>query len=164
MTRFRTFTILAALTAAPLAYADKPAEPKPPVAKAPDKTTEKTTHKATDKAPDQTADKPVDKKPLSEADAQRFYAFFDKLVGIVVTNKADCGKMATGVNAHIDANQALLKEAADAKASGRELPQSVRDKIAKKTADELAPAMKQKCMNDKPVMDAFMRMKPPSAK
>lgn len=152
MSMVRTFTILAALTASSAAYAERPAA-KPP---------EKPAAKATDKP----ADKPADdkKQPLSDAEAQRFYAFFDKLVGIVVANKEDCGKMAAGVNAHIDAHQALLKDAAAAKNQGKELPQSVRDKIAKKTANELAPAMQHKCMSDKPVMDAFMRMKPPAAK
>lgn len=145
MSMIRTFTMLAALTASTAAYADKPA---PPPAKPADKPAEKPA------AP---------KTALTEAEAQRFYAFFDKLVSVVVTNKADCVKMATGVNAHIDASQALLKDANDAKAAGKELPQSVKDKIAKKSTDELLPAMKAKCAADKAVGEAFMRLKPPGA-
>ncbi len=149
MSMIRTFTMLAALTGSTAAYADKPA---PPPAKPADKPVAKP------------ADKPAaPKTALSEAEAQRFYAFFDKLVAAVVTNKDDCVKMAAAVNAHIDASQALLKDASDAKAAGKELPQSVKDKIAKKSTDELLPAMKVKCAPDKAVGDAFMRLKPPGA-
>jgi hypothetical protein len=149
MSMIRTFTMLAALTASTAAYADKPA---PPPAKPADKPVAKP------------ADKPAaPKTALSEAEAQRFYAFFDKLVAAVVTNKDDCVKMAAAVNAHIDASQALLKDANDAKAAGKELPQSVKDKIAKKSTDELLPAMKAKCAGDKAVGEAFMRLKPPGA-
>jgi hypothetical protein len=149
MSMIRTFTLLAALTASTAASADKPAPPAakpaaPPAAKPTDKPA----------AP---------KTALTEAEAQRFFAFFDKLVSIVVTNKDDCVKMAAGVNAHIDASKALLQDANDAKAAGKELPQAVKDKIAKKSTDELLPAMKVKCANDKAVGDAFMRLKPPGA-
>ena len=149
MSKIRTFTMLAALTASTAAYADKPA---PPPAK------------PAEKPADKPADKPAaPKTALTEAEAQRFYAFFDKLVSVVVTNKDDCVKMAAGVNAHIDASQALLKDASDAKAAGKELPQAVKDKISKKSTDELLPAMKAKCASDKAVGDAFMRLKPPGA-
>lgn len=152
MSMIRTITMLAALTASTAAYADKPAPPAPPAAKPADKLVAKP------------ADKPAAAKPaLTEAEAQRFYAFFDKLVTVVVTNKDDCVKMAAGVNAHIDASQALLRDASDAKAAGKELPQPVKDKIAKKSTDELLPAMRAKCASDKAVGEAFMRLKPPSA-
>jgi hypothetical protein len=150
MSIMRTFTMLAALTASTAVYADKPA---PPAAKPAEKPVAA-----------KPAEKPAPAKtPLSEAEAQRFYAFFDKLVSVVVTNKDDCVKMAAGVNAHIDASQALLKDANDAKAAGKELPQAIKDKIAKKSTDELLPAMKAKCASDKAVGDAFMRLKPPGA-
>jgi hypothetical protein len=149
MSKIRTFTMLAVLTASTAAYADKPA---PPAAKPADKPAAKPADKA-----------PAPKTPLTEAESQRFYAFFDKLVSVVVTNKDDCVKMAAGVNAHIDASQQLLKDANDAKAAGKELPQAVKDKIAKKSTDELLPAMKAKCAGDKAVGDAFMRLKPPGA-
>ena len=144
MSIIRHVTFFAALTASSAAFADKPA---PPPAK-----------------PAAPAAKPADPKmQLSDADAKRFYAFFEKLVSVVVTNKEDCTKMATGINAHIDASQALIKEAGDAKAAGKELPADVKEKITKKTTDELVPAMKVKCAADKGVTDAFMRLKPPSA-
>jgi hypothetical protein len=142
MTTIRAFTIIAALATASAAFAD-PAPAKKPDAPA--------------------ADKASKKETVSDADAQKFFAFFDKLVSIVVTNKDDCVKMAAGVNAHIDASQQLLKDANDAKAAGKELPQTVKDKIAKKSTDELLPAMKAKCASDKAVSDAFMRLKPPGA-
>ena len=144
MSMIRTFTMFAALAASTAAYADKAAD-KPAATKPADKAA----------APSKTV--------LTDAEAQRFYAFFDKLVSVVVTNKDDCVKMAAGVNAHIDASAALLKDANDAKAAGKELPPAVKDKIAKKSTDELLPAMKAKCAGDKSVSDAFMRLKPPGA-
>jgi len=150
MSMIRTFTILAAVTASSAAFADKPAPPAAkPAAPAP---------------AEKPAAKPADPKlQLSADDAKRFYAFFEKLVSVVVVNKEDCAKMASGINTHIDASQALLKEAGDAKAAGKELPPETKDKITKKTTDELIPAMKHKCAADKAVTDAFMRLKPPSA-
>ncbi len=144
----RMFTIVAALSAGATAFADTPAK-APADKKAP----------ATDKAP---APAPA-KTELTEAEAAKFVAFFDKLVDIAVQNKQDCTKMAAGINAHIDANQALLKAAADAKNANKELPKSAKDKIEKRTKDELAPAIMTKCGQDQGVMNAFMRMKPKDA-
>ncbi len=108
------------------------------------------------------ADKPAaNKDTVSDADAQRFSVFFEKLVAIVVANQDDCGKMAAALNTHMDANQAVLKAAADAKNHNKELPQAVKDKLAKQASEQLAPAMMKRCANDKPVLDAFLRMKPP---
>lgn len=138
MKLLRLFTIASALAAGSAAYADKPA---PPPAKAAE---------------------PADgKKPLSEAEAQKFYAFFEKLVSVCAANKDDCTKMAGAINAHIDANQALLKQADEYKSQGRELPPAVKEKIVKLTKEQLQPAM-QKCGTDKAVQDALMRMKPQS--
>jgi GTPase Era involved in 16S rRNA processing len=146
MSLIRTFTMVAVLAAGTLAAADTP---KPPPAKS-----------------DKTADKPGDKKPadtkketISDADAQRVLAFFDKLVSIVVANKDDCTKMAAAINAHIDANQALIKEMNDAKSQNKEMPPALKEKILQKSRDELGPAMTAKCGSDKTVQAAFMRMK-----
>jgi hypothetical protein len=157
MSMIRTLTLITALTAGTAAFAD-------PAAKAP---AEKKADKPADKKADKPADKPAatdkaaaKKETLSEAEAQKFVAFFDKLVAIVVATKDDCTKMAAGVNGHVDANQPLIKEMSDAKNQNKDLPPSVKDKIAKKSKDELAPAMMAKCSNDKSVQDAFMRMRP----
>lgn len=146
MSMIRTLTLMAALGAASLAFADTPKAPA-----------------QADKKPDKPADKPDDKsgkkEPMSQATADKFIAFFDKLVEIVVANKDDCTKMATTVNAHVDANQALLKEIADAKAQSKEPPQAMKDHVMQKTRDELQPAM-AKCGQDKAVMTAFGRLRP----
>ena len=137
MTTIRAFTVIAILGAALVthsaAIADTPA-------KAPDKTTKK--------------------EAISEADAEKFVVFFDKLVAIAVANKEDCAKMAAGFSAHIDANQALLKEAHAAKSAGKELPASAKEKIEKKTKEEFVPAISKKCSTDKTVQAALMRMAP----
>lgn len=105
---------------------------------------------------------PPDK--MSDEMARRYVAFFDKLTAIVVDSKQDCARMAAGVNAHVDANQPLLKQVADAKAHNKALPQQVKDRIAKKSAEQLAPAMMARCSNDRAVMSAFLRIKASSAK
>ena len=150
MSMIRTLTVMAALTAAPLAWADTPKAA--PAEKKADKPADKPAAKADDKA--------GKKEPLSQATAERFMAFFDKLVEIVVSNKDDCTKMASAVNAHVDANQALLKEIADAKASNKEPPAAMKDHVMQKTKDELQPAMTAKCSQDKGVMAAFNRIRP----
>jgi hypothetical protein len=154
MSIIRTLTVMAALTAAPLAWADTPKAA--PAEKKADKPADKPAAKADPKADD----KAGKKEPLSQATADRFMAFFDKLVEIVVANKDDCTKMASAVNAHVDANQALLKEIADAKASNKEPPAAMKDHVMQKTKDELQPAMMAKCSQDKGVMAAFNRIRP----
>ena len=144
MSLIRTFTLLAALGAASLTFADTPKAP----AQA-DKKADKPAAKADDKGK---------KEPLSQATADKFIAFFDKLVDIAVANKDECAKMATAVNAHVDANQALLKEIADAKAQNKEAPQAMKDHVTQKTRDELQPAM-AKCSQDKAVITAFGRLR-----
>jgi len=133
-------TIVAGLAAGTPALADTPAKTPPA---------------------DKQAPPPAPKKEeISAVEAAKFVAFFDKLVDIVVANKQDCTKMAAGINGHIDANQALLKAASDAKNANKDLPQAAKDKIEKRTKDELAPAIMAKCGQDQGVMNAFMRMKP----
>ena len=157
MSIIRTLTVMAALTAAPLAWADTP---KAPAEKKADKPADKPAGKPDAKADAKADDKAGKKEPLSQATAERFMAFFDKLVEIVVSNKDDCTKMASAVNAHVDANQALLKEIADAKAAKKEPPATMKDHVMQKTRDELQPAMMAKCSQDKGVMAAFNRIRP----
>jgi hypothetical protein len=168
MSLFRTFLAIVVLTASGAAMAEPPA--KAPE-KATDKKAEKAPEKAADKAPEKTADKAADKKAadkpreeVSDDLAQRFVAFFDKLTTIVVAHKQDCAKMAAEVNAHVDANQPLLKQVAEAKEQHKTLPQATKDRIAKKSAEELAPAMMVKCSSDRIVTNAFLRIRSASEK
>jgi hypothetical protein len=56
------------------------------------------------------------------ADVQKWLAFFDKLVDIMVADKDACPKAAADMNAHFDANKALLEAAAKASSEGKKLP------------------------------------------
>ena len=156
MTTIRAFTVITAvitaLASASVALADTPKAPA-------DKKADKAPDKAAPAAP-AAPDKPGKKESMSNADAEKFLAFFEKLIAIVVANQDDCAKMATAVNGHVDANQALIKEANDAKNKGKDLPPAVKEKLEKKAKEELQPAITKKCVNDKAVQAAFMRMGP----
>jgi hypothetical protein len=103
---------------------------------------------------------PARAETLSDADAQRFVVFFDKFITIVVANQNDCPRMAAGIHAHLDANEALLKQLADAKAHNKQLPPAVKAKIEQKIKNELSPALK-KCVQDKAVQAALSRIDRP---
>lgn len=171
MSMFRTFLALVVLTAAspaslsfgePPAKAPeaKPPEAKPPEAKAPAKKVDRPAGDKKAGAPTRPATQGTPSgDTLPDDVAKSFVEFFDKLTRIVVENQNDCPRMAAGVNAHIDAHQALLKQITDAKAQHKSLPPAAKERIAKKSAEELAPAMMKKCSNDRPVMTAFLRIK-----
>jgi uncharacterized protein (UPF0261 family) len=136
--RARTYTAIAATLAAAIALA-APALAAPP------------------------AEKPVDKparETVPPADAQRYLAFFEKLVAVVVANQNDCAKMAAAIDAHVEANQALVKEVALAKQRNKQMPPAVKAKIQQKVKDELQPAL-QKCVQDKAVKAALERLENP---
>ena len=99
---------------------------------------------------------PAAAKEPAKADVDKFLAFFDKLVDVIVANKDSCPAMAAGVNKHIDANADLMKMAAEAKAAGKELPKEAKDHMMASTK-KMMGAM-QKCGNDPDVQKAFMRM------
>jgi hypothetical protein len=168
MAMFRTFVIaiaaVLATSGAASAEPPKPADKK--VEKAPDKTADKTADKAPSKSTSSNkaggnkagGDKNVSYL-LSDEEVKRVVEFFDKLVATVVANKDDCAKMASAVTAHLDANKALLKEIADARTQHRDLPSDVKDTLARRTAQELSPAMMSKCRKDRQVHNAFTRMR-----
>jgi len=159
MTTTRVCTAIAAAILAVIVAAIVPGAPAladPPARPAADKKADKAAP-----APDKAApapDKTEKKESVSDADAKRFADFFDKLVAIVVANQDDCVKMAAGVNGHIDANQALIKEMNDPKNKNKELPAAAKERIQKKVRDELTPAITKKCSTDKGVEAAFNRM------
>jgi type VI protein secretion system component VasK len=181
MSTIRTLMIIAALTAGSAACQSKADKPAGETAqKAADKASDKPADKAADKPADNAAEKPGDKPvagsasapaapagsaspvaktTLSDADAERFYTFIAQLVAVTVANQDDCTKMAAAVNAHLDANKALIKDAATMKQQNKELPAAIREKMGKKFRDELAPAITKKCSKDKAVMDAFQKIK-----
>jgi hypothetical protein len=118
-----------------------------------------------DKKADKPADKPADKKEMvSDADAQKFLAFFEKLVNIVVANQDDCVKMAAGINGHLDGNQAMIQAMNEAKNKNKDLPAAIKEKLEKKVKDEFVPALTKKCGTDKTVEAALGRMGGPKKK
>ena len=102
----RTFTMITALAGATLAYADtKPPTPAP--------------------AADKKAPPPAAAPEVSQADAEKFLVFFNKLVDTVVANKDDCTKLAAGINGVIDGNKDMIAKANEAKAAGKKLPKAL---------------------------------------
>ncbi len=95
--------------------------------------------------------------PATDADLQAFLKFFDGLADTVVADKADCAKMATDVNKDIDDNKALLDKAKTMQASGKKMPDDVRQHMME-TGKKMAGAMMEKCSNDKAVNAAFARL------
>ncbi|HEY4241901.1 MAG TPA: hypothetical protein VGM88_18900 [Kofleriaceae bacterium] len=136
MSTFRTALLSSAIflgLAAPIAQADKAPPPTAPAKDAP-------------------------KETISKADAERFMAFFNKLIDVIVTNQADCPKMATAINSHIDSNAALIKEMNDPKNQNKDVPKEYKDKMDTRVQNEMMPALQKKCMMDKGVQTAMERM------
>jgi len=100
------------------------------------------------------------KKPkaeqIAQADADKYLAFFNKLTDAIVANKDNCARMASAMNAVIDANQEIIKKVAEAQAAGKRLPKSAEEKMAARTR-EMIPAM-NKCGNDPDVKAAIKRI------
>ena len=159
MSLIHTVALVCVLAASAVAAAEppKPAPSQKPADKKPDARTDK----KPDAKPGEKTDKDAKDDMVSEEDARKFLAFFEQLVAIVVTNKDDCPKMAAGMKAHVDASQPLLKEMAEARSHGKHLPPAIKEKIAKKSAEELTPALVAKCNKDRGVKMALMRILPP---
>ncbi len=129
MKLLRTFTMIALLGASTAtAFADAPAAPK----------------------------KDAKTEEISQEDADKFLAFFNKFVDAIVQNKDNCPKMATSLNGVIDSNKDLIAKANEAKASGKKLPKALEEKMMARVK-EMMPAM-QKCGADKDVQAAIQRM------
>ena len=94
---------------------------------------------------------------LAKADGDKFIAFFDKLADTVVADKADCSKMASDVNASIDANKAMLDSVKEAMKSGKQMSDEMRQHVMA-TGKRLAQGVAEKCSNDKAVQAAIERL------
>jgi hypothetical protein len=94
---------------------------------------------------------------MSAADTTKWIGFFDKLVSAVVsTSSAPCDRMATDVNAVIDANKDAIEVARAAHASGRKLPLPAQQRMME-GVKKMVPAM-QRCGSDARVRAAFARL------
>jgi hypothetical protein len=108
------------------------------------------------KAPETKKAPPPQKQEVSAADAEKFLAFFNKVVDAMVANKDDCAKLTTAVNGLIDANLDLVKKIQDAKAANKDLPADAKQKMLGRVK-EMSPAM-QKCGQDPGFNAAMMRV------
>lgn len=126
----RTFTLILALAGASTALADTPAKAPP--------------------AGEKKAEPP--KAELSAADVAKVEKFFNEFVDAIVKNQDSCPKMATAINSVFTANEAWLSKLAD---SGKDLPESAKERMAKRNGEMMGAAMK--CKDDKDVNTAMMR-------
>ena len=94
---------------------------------------------------------------VTKADGDKFIAFFDKLADTVTADKNDCAKMASDVNASIDANKALLDSVKEAMKSGKQMPDDMRKQVMA-AGKRIAEAESVKCGNDKGVQAAIGRL------
>jgi len=100
-----------------------------------------------------------DKQPPAEVtpnEARTWLALFDTVVDTVVANRDDCSKMASGLNAVIDANQDTIAMARDAKAKGKKLPASAQQHMLDSMRKMIAAL--DKCARDEKVSAAFRRI------
>ena len=93
---------------------------------------------------------------VTPAEAKNWMTLFDKVVDAVVTNREHCPKMATGINAVVDANLTTIAMARDAKAKGKRLPTTVMQQMAE-GARRMVNAL-DKCGRDQQVGAAFARI------
>ena len=136
---------LAAAFVGTVASADTPA-PAPAKQKAP-----AADAKAPAKAPADTK-----KAEVAAADVEKFLAFFNKFVDVVVAAKEDCAKLTKDINGLIDSNGEMLKKIQEAKAANKDLPQAAKDKMMSRVK-EMMPAM-NKCSADAGFQAAMKRM------
>jgi hypothetical protein len=95
---------------------------------------------------------------VSKENVDKFLAFFDKLVDLVVADKSDCTKMAGDIGKHIDGNAELIKRGQEAQAKGQKLPKQAQDHMMG-SMKKMAGALQEKCMQDKGVQTAMERLK-----
>src|SRR5262245_47871948 len=106
---------------------------------------------ADDKAP---PDQPA--RYMSAADTSKWLAFFDKLVATVAGSTGTCAKMATDVNAVIDANQDAIAVARVAHTTNRKLPQAAQEHMMA-GVKKMVPGL-NRCNQDDKVRAAFARI------
>jgi hypothetical protein len=131
MKPLRTLTFFLALAVSSVASAEKPKEAPP-------------------------AGKP---QTMTKAEVAKAKKFLHELADTVVKNQNDCPKMATGINAVLDKNEAFL---AQMMASKKDLPQKDKDELKKRQGDMMNGFMK--CKDDKAVVASMQRIAAISSK
>jgi len=93
---------------------------------------------------------------ISDAEAQRYMAFFDQVVATVSSAKTDCPKMSADLGKLFDANTKIIDDANKAKDQGKKLPADY-DKRVKAGAEKLVADLKT-CAADPAVQATFKRL------
>lgn len=93
---------------------------------------------------------------VTPSEAKNWIVLFDRVVDTVVVHREDCDKMATSLNAVVDAHQSTIAMARDAKAKGKRLPATVMQHMAE-GARRMVGAL-DKCGRDEKVAAAFKRI------
>lgn len=99
------------------------------------------------------ADTPQQEMPA--ADAEKWMTFFDKLV-TTVADSVTCEKMATNVNAVVEANRDAIEIARAAKQRGTKLPADMQTRMVE-GVKKMVPGM-QRCGHDHKVRAAFAKL------
>lgn len=94
-------------------------------------------------------------EPVSDAEAQRYLAFFDQVVTTVSATKDNCPKMAGDLTKLFDQNTKVIEEASKAKEAGKQLPKAYDQRI-KAGAVKLFEDLKT-CKDDDAVRGVFKR-------
>jgi len=100
----------------------------------------------------------VTPKFVSKAETEKVIAFFNKFIDIIVANQDDCPKMASAISALADANKQLIADGKKAKAAGLQLPPEYKARMEARVKNDMLPALKKKCGNDKAVGEAIGKM------
>lgn len=93
---------------------------------------------------------------VTPSEAKNWVALFDKIVDTVVVNRADCPRMAGGINILVETYQETIAMARDAKAKGKRLPTSAQQQMADGAKRMVASL--DKCGRDERVATAFKRI------
>jgi hypothetical protein len=92
---------------------------------------------------------------------EKAIVMFEKLADIIDANKADCAKMADGLNKFVTDNSAAIK---DMQEKGKGMTKEQKDAWTAKYKDRLEKATTkmmggmEKCQKDQKVMDAMKKM------
>lgn len=93
---------------------------------------------------------------MTQETAKSWLVVFDQIVDTVVEHRADCTKMATGIDSVVDANEKTIARVRAAKLEGKKLPADAQAHLVdgiKRLAGSL-----DKCGKDDKVGAAFARL------
>ncbi|MDX2090705.1 MAG: peptidylprolyl isomerase [Kofleriaceae bacterium] len=106
-------------------------------------------------------DKPAPAAPeVPGDDAAKTLTFFSAMLDTMLANKADCGKMASAIDALVDKNKPLLTRLKGYEKDGRRLPKDAEAKLAERMQRDFPQI--EKCLTDPALAAAMKRVSDPS--